>query len=61
CLKSRTLLHAHLTRLTTLSDDLDKDKRYIVKKSPYLINEMINIEAQLVALGHAGRCKKFRF
>ena len=33
------------------------DKRYIVKKSPYLINEMINIEAQLVAMGHAGRCK----
>ncbi|CAF5024149.1 unnamed protein product, partial [Rotaria magnacalcarata] len=23
----------------------------------YLINEMINIEAQLVALGHAGRLK----
>jgi hypothetical protein len=29
-----------------------------VKKSPYLINEMINIEAQLVAMGHAGRCKE---
>jgi hypothetical protein len=33
------------------------DKRYIVKKTPYLINEMINIEAQLVAMGHAERCK----
>ncbi len=29
-----------------------------MKKSPYLINEMINIEAQLVAMGHAGRCKE---
>jgi hypothetical protein len=34
------------------------DKRYIVKKSPYLINEMVNIEAQLVAMGHAGRCEQ---
>ena len=37
------------------------DKRYVVEKSPYLINEMINIEAQLVAMGHAGRCKQFSF
>lgn len=57
CLKTRTLLHAHIHRLNTLSDDLEKDKRYVVKKSPYLINEMINIEAQLVAMGHAGRLR----
>lgn len=56
CLKARTLLHAHLQRLTSLSPELENDKRYVVKKSPYLINEMINIEAQLVAMGHAGRC-----
>ncbi len=61
CLKARTLLHAHLQRLNTLSNDLEKDKRYVVKKAPYLINEMINIEAQLVAMGHAGRCNKFCF
>lgn len=57
CLKARTLIHAHLNRLTTLSDDLNKDKRYVVKRSPYLINEMINIEAQLVSMGHAGRLR----
>ncbi|CAF0722947.1 unnamed protein product [Adineta ricciae] len=57
CLKARTLLHAHLQRLTSLSPELENDKRYVVKKSPYLINEMINIEAQLVAMGHAGRLK----
>jgi len=56
-LKTRTLLHAHLHRLNTLSDDLGKDKRYVVKKTPYLINEMINIEAHLVAMGHAGKLK----
>ncbi|CAF1209495.1 unnamed protein product [Rotaria sordida] len=57
CLKARTLLHAHLHRLNTLSDNLENDKGYVVKKSPYLINEMINIEAQLVAMGHAGRLR----
>ncbi|CAF3492449.1 unnamed protein product [Rotaria sordida] len=56
-IKARTLLHAHLHRLDTLSDNLEKDKRYIVRRSIYLINEMINIEAQLVAMGHAGRLK----
>lgn len=57
CLKARTLLHAHLQRLTSLSENLESDKRYIVKKSPYLINEMINIEAQLVMMGYAGRLR----
>jgi translocation protein SEC63 len=73
CLKARTLLHAHLNRLNTLSDDLVKgkqdhcsrtllnlyrlDKRYVVQRAPYLINEMVNIAAQLVAMGHAGRCQ----
>ncbi|CAF2397134.1 unnamed protein product [Rotaria sp. Silwood2] len=56
-IKARTLLHAHLQRLNTLSDNLEKDKRYVVRRSIYLINEMINIEAQLVAMGHAGRLK----
>ncbi len=31
------------------------DKQYVVKKCPYLINEMVNIVAQLVALAHGGR------
>ena len=34
---------------------LFSDKQYIVKKCPYLINEMVNIVAQLVALAHGGR------
>ena len=31
------------------------DKQYILKKTPHLLNEMINIVAQLVAMAHAGR------
>ena len=31
------------------------DLEYILKKCPYLINEMVNIVAQLVALAHAGK------
>lgn len=34
---------------------LISDKQYVVKKCPYLINEMVNIVAQLVALAHGGR------
>ena len=37
------------------------DKQYIVKKCPYLINEMVNIVAQLVALAHGGRGKVIIF
>ena len=42
-LKARALLHAHLTRIELPADSLDKDRNLIVKKSPFLINEMINI------------------
>ncbi|CAF0943169.1 unnamed protein product [Didymodactylos carnosus] len=54
-LKARALLHSHLQRITNLSENLEKDRKYVVKRCPYLINEMVNIEAQLVAMAHAGR------
>ncbi|CAF0726255.1 unnamed protein product [Didymodactylos carnosus] len=54
-LKARALLHSHLQRITNLSENLEKDRRYVVKRCPYLINEMVSIEAQLVAMAHAGR------
>ncbi|RNA03877.1 translocation SEC63-like protein, partial [Brachionus plicatilis] len=50
-IKARALIHAHLSRLT-LSDTLTKDKNYLIKKCPFLINEMVNIAvnfAQAVA------------
>jgi hypothetical protein len=31
------------------------DKQYVLKKSPFLIQEMVSIVAQLVAMAHAGR------
>ena len=43
-------MRAHCMHLFT-------DRLYIVKKAPYLLNEMINICAVLVAWGHAGRSK----
>jgi len=31
------------------------DRDYVLKKCPYLLNEMISIAAQHVALAHAGK------
>lgn len=56
-LKARALLHAHLSRLSTLPPSLQQDRDYILKKCPYLLNEMITIAAQHVALSHAGKAR----
>jgi len=56
-LKARALIHSHLTRLETLSPSLQQDRDYVVKRCPYLLNEMISIAAQHVALSHAGRAR----
>lgn len=53
-LKARALLHSHFARLD-LPDTLQQDKNYILAKCPYLLNEMINMAAQLVAMAHSGR------
>ncbi|XP_061192090.1 translocation protein SEC63 homolog [Saccostrea echinata] len=50
--KARALLHAHFQRLDLPPDTLAIDQAYVVKKCPYLINEMINVIAQLVAGAH---------
>nr|XP_022289100.1 translocation protein SEC63 homolog [Crassostrea virginica] len=50
--KARALLHAHFQRLDLPPDTLAIDQAFIVKKCPYLINEMINVTAQLVAGAH---------
>ncbi|CAF2060985.1 unnamed protein product [Rotaria magnacalcarata] len=51
-IKARTLLYAHLHRLDSLSDNLVKDKQYIVRRSINLINEIINMAVQLVNMQH---------
>ncbi|CAM4882334.1 unnamed protein product [Rotaria socialis] len=51
-IKARTLIYAHLHRLDSLSDNLEKDKQYIVRRSINLINEIINVAVQLVNVQH---------
>lgn len=55
--KARALLYAHLSRITLNPNSLDKDRQYIVKKCPYLIQEMVNCVSQLVLLAYARRSK----
>ncbi|XP_048767691.1 translocation protein SEC63 homolog [Ostrea edulis] len=50
--KARALLHAHFQRLDLPPDTLAVDQVFVVKKCPYLINEMVNVIAQLVAGAH---------
>jgi translocation protein SEC63 len=47
-IKARALIHAHLQRLDLPPQTLVKDKNLIVKKCPFLINEMVNIVGNIV-------------
>merc|ERR550532_3480559 len=54
-MKARTLLHAHLTRIALPPNTLHQDRLYIIKKCPFLIQEMVTCISQLILLAHAGR------
>ncbi|PSN41683.1 hypothetical protein C0J52_07697 [Blattella germanica] len=54
-IKARALIHAHLNRIPLNPETLDKDRQYIVKKCPYLIQEMVNCVSQLILLAYARR------
>lgn len=54
-IKARALIHAHLSRIPLNPMTLDKDRMYIVKKCPYLIQEMVNCVSQLIMLAYARR------
>jgi translocation protein SEC63 len=56
-IKGRALLHAHLHHIPLNPERLDKDRPYIVKKCPYLIQEMVNCVSHLILLGYARRGK----
>lgn len=45
-IKARALIHAHLSRMT-LATNLEKDKNVIIKKCPFLINELVNSAANI--------------
>ena len=54
-IKARALLHAHLSHRLLNPDTLDKDRQYIVKKCPYLIQEMIFCLNHVIVLAYAGQ------
>ncbi|GAB1861954.1 Translocation protein SEC63-like protein [Camponotus japonicus] len=54
-IKARALLHAHLSRIPLNPETLDKDRQYIVRKCPYLIQEMVACVHQVILLAYAGR------
>ncbi|CAL8086529.1 unnamed protein product [Orchesella dallaii] len=53
--KARALLHAHLSRLPLPPNTLELDRQLVIRKSPYLIQEMVTCVSQLIMLAHAGR------
>lgn len=55
--KTRAILHAHLSRIELNSETLDKDRQMIVQKCPYLIQEMVSCVNQLIMLAYARRSK----
>merc|ERR1711953_987294 len=54
-MKARSLLFAHLSRMQLFKDTLHQDRLYIIKKCPFLIQEMVTCISQLILLAHAGR------
>ncbi|CAK9804102.1 Translocation protein SEC63 homolog [Anthophora quadrimaculata] len=54
-IKARALIHAHLSRLQLNPETLDKDRQYIVKKCPYLIQEMVTCVNRVILLAYARR------
>jgi len=54
-IKARALLHAHLSRILLNPETLDKDRQFIVKKCPYLIQEMVACVHQVILLAYARR------
>lgn len=57
-IKARAILHAHLSRMILNPNTLDKDRQFIVKKCPYLIQEMVSCVNQLIMLAYARRISK---
>lgn len=54
-IKARAIIHAHLSRIALNPETLEKDRQYIVKKCPYLIQEMVSCVNQIILLAYSGR------
>ncbi|KAJ1528471.1 hypothetical protein ONE63_006881 [Megalurothrips usitatus] len=57
-IKARAILHAHLSRIPLGPETLEVDRILIVKKCPYLIQEMVHCAAALVLLAYSRRVPK---
>lgn len=53
--KARAIIHAHLSRLPLNPNTLEKDRQFVIKKCPYLVNEIVSVVNQLIMLAYAGR------
>ncbi|XP_056436720.1 translocation protein SEC63 homolog [Gadus chalcogrammus] len=51
-LKARVLVLAHLSRME-ISEDLEEDQRFAVRKSPALLQEMVNVGCQLTMMANS--------
>uniref|UniRef100_A0A3B3DPQ0 Translocation protein SEC63 homolog n=1 Tax=Oryzias melastigma TaxID=30732 RepID=A0A3B3DPQ0_ORYME len=51
-LKARVLLLAHLARME-VSEEVEEDQRFVVRKSPALLQEMINVGCQLTMMANS--------
>lgn len=60
-IKARALIHAQLSRLPLTSQTLEKDKNVIIKKCPFLLNEMVNLASNFAQAVNANYAPKSRF
>ncbi|XP_023692607.1 translocation protein SEC63 homolog isoform X1 [Paramormyrops kingsleyae] len=51
-LKARVLLLSHLARME-VSEDIEEDRRFVVRKSPALLQEMVNVGCQLTMMANS--------
>lgn len=52
-IKARALIHAHLLRIELPADTLLQDKNVVIKKAPFLINEMVNTVSNIIATANS--------
>lgn len=56
--KTRAILHAHMERKPLNPLTLEQNRRYLVAKCPYLIQEQVNCVTQLILLAYARRIQR---
>ncbi|RZC38285.1 translocation protein SEC63 -like [Asbolus verrucosus] len=57
-IKARAIIHAHLSRIPLNPNTLEHDRRYIIAKCPYLIQEQVNCVNQLILLAYNRRIQR---